>query len=591
MASVPNVVEMGRFATFHRLQRRPRPTRRVRSVPVAWQEVVEGARMREVVDALVRNRYRTELRGESWFVTATPAAYDAVAHEILWSCEGRVPAGAAGTAKIEGYNSIYQIELGALQPRGELYASVLPEQMMQVRSRKVRRVDAPEGATVSFSHPVWPEERVTRQMRDFSAEGVSFFSELEDVFHAGTVVQGVELTFPGHEPFVMDLTIRQIAAKDEDDRPFIGAEVKNADVRITAAWKQMAVKVLHPRIVRGLRHAGQIWDLYHRAGYFGLSDKVPEQFCKLRAPFERIVSGLERNPELGVHNAWTNAQGEVECTMAGLKTYRSSWLIFQLAKVSGNTSDGYTARQVLRDTNESVLEHAQQFDPNLRWFNVLLQVKKVWSRAAYMDVPRRLEREGKACIVRNHVLEVATAGWTPAVARDGLEIGEATQAEVMALATELENSRPVPYREGQDLTRWTMDLSAVKTAWTRAGFLRERRFLAARRDGKAVAVAVLETADEGMHLFRLLDNVRVFSLVEGGEQAFMSLVAASQSFFLERDRQAFVLYLEEDRAKPQAAELSGLTDLGLADLIIFSAEHMTEQIEFIHEVTAPRLND
>jgi hypothetical protein len=367
-----------------------------------------------------------------------------------------------------------------------------------------------------------------------------------------------------------------------------GVRLSSQDPKQLLRWRELMHTLLHPRIRRGAGLVRETWELYQRAGYLELSAKEPEQFTRIREPFERVAWLLDAAPEVGCHMAWQAESGAVEASMAGLKVYGASWLILQLAKVSGPTSDGVPSRRVLRDINEAVYEHAQHFDPDLRWMTMLLQVKRVWSRLAYFETPKRLELAGMACIVRNRVLELSTQPEPPAPAQPGLDLAPATPEEVDALVEHLARTRPKSYLEAQDLTRQTISMLNVRKAWGRAGLTRERQVLAARRDGKLVAAAILESADEGLHLFRLLDAVRLFTLAEGGERAFTPLLEAAREWYRARGRPAFVCYLEEDRPSPPPGELPRHADLGLADLCILPASHLPEQLEHIRHITAPR---
>jgi len=582
--TLSNVVPMeGRSSPYRRTLLPLRQRARGVSRPIVYKDVIDTpARIRELVDALARNGYRSYLRGEGF---TREAQLVSLSQDVLtWRVEAALPV-APVVAEISSYNSIYEMKLEALQAvQGDVYTSAIPSEITQLRHRKLRRVVAPSGMTVTYSFPGRPTKRMTREVRDFCAEGLCFVAEAGDMLSPGTRVK-TEISCPGYEPFFVNLEIRQSGF--DEDGPSHGTQIRFEDEASTLRWRMLTLEVAHPQVHRGARYAKDMWALYHRAGYFGLSDKVPEQFTKLQAPFEDVVKKLEAAPELGCHVARQTHDGATDCTMAILRTYASSCLIFQLAKVSGSSSDGSTSREILRDVTETVFEHAQTFDPQMRWLTALVQVKKVWSRSAYYDFPKRLESNTeKVCIVRNHVYEVPNQGWSPAPL-DGVEISEATAAEINVLVSHLETTRTPAYRESQDLTRWTLDLGAIRGAWNRAGLRRERHLLAARQGGKVVALAVLESADEGMHLFRLLDNVRLFGVAEGGEQTFPALIGAAQAWFGARSRDAFTCFIELDRPTPTPEALEGLVDMGQADFIALSSEYLTENLEHVHEITAP----
>ena len=108
----------------------------------------------------------------------------------------------------------------------------------------------------------------------------------------------------------------------------------------------------------------------------------------------------------------------------------------------------------------------------------------------------------------------------------------------------------------------------------------------ARRGGEPVAAAVLEDAEEGAHLFHLLDLVRVYPLAEGGEAHLGALLQAAREWYAGRGKRQFVCFLEEDVAPPEVPQ--GVQDLGVADMAIHSADLLPDLLEHIYEVTVPR---
>jgi hypothetical protein len=170
---------------------------------------------------------------------------------------------------------------------------------------------------------------------------------------------------------------------------------------------------------------------------------------------------------------------------------------------------------------------------------------------------------------------------------EGLEISPAKPAEIGGLLRFLARSRPRPYVEALDLVPERFDLASIKAIWGRAGLARERAVLIARRDQQPLAAAVVEAAEDGLHLFHLLDAVRLYPLAPGGEASFCSLLKEARSWYLRKGKEVFVCLLEGDTLLPTDL-LEGLRDLGLADMSILSAELLPELLEHIHAITVPR---
>jgi hypothetical protein len=207
------------------------------------------------------------------------------------------------------------------------------------------------------------------------------------------------------------------------------------------------------------------------------------------------------------------------------------------------------------------------------------------------DLPARYVESGQAAVVRFRAVEVACdahaeADRTPDCGL-GYEVGVATEEETALLLQEIARTRPKAYVEALDFVPERFELTEICEDWSLAGLGRRRAALVARRNGKPVAAAVLESADEGTHLFRLLDLVRLFPLAPAGEDANAALLDAARVWFRSMDKTSFVAYLEHDTPMPEAFT-STTRDLGLADYVVLSADLLPELLEHVVEVTAPR---
>lgn len=98
---------------------------------------------------------------------------------------------------------------------------------------------------------------------------------------------------------------------------------------------------------------------------------------------------------------------------------------------------------------------------------------------------------------------------------------------------------------------------------------------------------MLETGSEGLHVYGLLDLVRLYPLVEEGEIAFPSLLSAARGAFRGLGKARFVCFLEEGQALPESV-VDAAEDLGLADMVILGAQRLPELLENLFEVTARR---
>jgi hypothetical protein len=353
-----------------------------------------------------------------------------------------------------------------------------------------------------------------------------------------------------------------------------------------ASWRRLLDRLLFPATRAGSAWCEANWALYEATGYFDLSDKDPSQFRSQKEAYTATTRRLEAAGGLGCHAVWPRPDGTLQAAVSILKVYQGSWFGFQMAKIRGD-APGVASGRVLRDIHLHAYGQAQR-DPGLRWLIVYCQDKPIWSRLAHHDFPARHAPSERACVVRFRAVEVPCGG--PAFARaEGVDVGPATGPETAGLLRALRRLRPRPYLEALDLVPERFDLTGIKAAWAGADLARERLTLVARRDGEPVAAAVLEDAEEGLHLFRLLDLARLYPLAPGGEAHFGALLQEARGWYARRGKRQFVCFLEGDQAREGLAP--GMQDLGVADMTVLSADLLPDLLEHICEVTVPREKD
>ena len=549
----------------------------------ATREVIDGkARMRDVLGALARNGAQGVIRVGNFAVgRVMPTRIDG--DEIEWDLDGPEVSGPV-VIELTGYNSLFVIELTTEWCRHGALTTSMPTRIVRLRNRAHRRIPIAAGSFVEFEHPLWGDRKIRRAVRELSASGLSFATDpAEDLLYPGLLASNMELHSGGRTMRFLG-EVRSLLQSRDESPGACGLRVYPDSAVDESAWTELVEEQLHPTTRMGSSFCQATWSLYEKAGYFELSGKDPEYFDRLGTAFEVASRRIEDAPQIGCQVVWPNPDGQIEAAMSMLKVYSSAWLVFQLAKITGATRTGVSSRAVLRELHLHCYEHAQR-DPSLKWLIGIPQVKSVWSRIVHYDLPARHVAEGNASIVRFRAVEVKCEGELQLARR--LPTGLATAAEVDTMLSVLERTRPRPHLEALDLVPEAFDISNLEADWALAGFARRRAVLVARKDGVAIAAAILESADEGLHLYRLLDSVRMVSLVEGGTDAFGSLLAGAQDWFRKHDKPSFVAYLEDDVAIPEGCD--GIAqDLGLADFVVLSAELLPELLEHVVEVTAPR---
>jgi hypothetical protein len=549
------------------------------------REVVEGDRLRDVLDGLMRNAFEGTVRiGDYPVGRATLIA--SAGGPLRWRYAG--PA-LSGDVRIEipGYNSLFVADVFVMQCMHGMLGTSRPASVDRLRHRAHRRVPASDGLVVELNHPMWPALSFRRQVKEISAGGLSFVTDPdEDLLYPELLAEGATL-YAGDRALRFTGEVRSISERRGGCGEYCGMRLMPSSAEDESVWQDILDEHLYPQTRKGAAFSAPTWDLYDRAGYFSLSGKSQAEFGELRRAFENVSAKLDAAPHLGCQVVWSDHEPKVEAALSMLKTYSTTWFGYQMAKVSGETESGVPGRVVLRDIHLHCYEHAQR-DASMRWLIAIPQVKKVWSRLVHHDLPARYIASGQAAVVRFRAMEIACGEAEGAATDEAHDVGVATESEQALLLEEIARTRPRPYVEALDFVADRLDLAEITDDWGFAGLERRRTILVARRGGVPIAAAVLESAEEGSHLFRLLDLVRLFPLAaEADESAHAALLLAAREWFWRQGKAAFVAYLEDDLPLP--ARLASLaTDLGLADFAILAADLVPELLEHVVEVTTPR---
>lgn len=475
------------------------------------------------------------------------------------------------------FNSVFsfRIDRGAVQL--ESVIAPLPERVTRRRLRVHRRAPAPRGAVVALRHPCGASELV-RPLVDVSVGGFAFRLRSDDeAFAVGSALAGVVVTFPDRPPVHGRGEIRHA-----DGGRRCGVRFTPASHADREAWTAATDECLYANTRVADDAAKALWELYARAGYFELSGKNEEQFIARHEAFHAANRRLGHARGIGCQVVWPSTRG-VEAAVTMLKPYTRAWVGFQLARRRDGTP-GDEPRRILREVILHGYEYPQR-DPDFEWLVTWVQESGRFSRLLMHELTARYgKRDQLAAIVRFHALEAQTDR-TLAVPPADVEVGAPAPDELATALAAIRRTRPWPYVAAHDLTPERFDLAPVREAWRAAGLARERDVLIARRGGRVEAVAVLELAEDGVHLYALFDVVRLFAVTPGGAASFPWLLEAARRWYAARGKKTFVYFCEDD---PAPAVALGFADLGAADMTVLAAALLPEQLVHAWEITAPR---
>ncbi|WP_375769382.1 PilZ domain-containing protein [Archangium gephyra] len=555
--------------------------------PIWRERITRVDRIGRIFEALTARRCRGMARSAGGDVELVAALYDKYDGRVSWEVRGSLPP-VPFTLEVFGFSSVLHFRVEQAVYEDGLWGVPLPRELVRYRHRKLRRAPAGEGCTARFGHPLWPQVRVERELTDISYEGLSFATQPgEDLLYPGLVLPELEVGVAGKEPVRLRAEVRNITGTALGRR--CGMKVEPLGERELARWRELVEEQSHPNTrVSGDWNRGT-WDLFERSGYFRLSGKSPADFARMQAEYREAHEKLEGYRRLGYRVVRPMPSGDaVEASLSWLKPYSGSWLAHQLARHQPrNEKLRSTAREALRDVYLRGFEPAQT-DPEVKWFLAYCEANVRWVRFTAFDFAEWYQHTGQACMVPFRFMEAdARREWEMP---EGFSLGAPTEEEKAALFERLKETRPEAYREALDLVPERFGLESLKAKWAEAGMKRERDVLVARKDGRALAVGVLETAHVGLNLFHVLDGLRVISLVDEasaeGQEALLALLAGAAEWYRARGLNVFVHYVETEHTG--YTEKAKLVDLGEGRIWILSAQLLPDFIEHLCEATTPR---
>ncbi|MET0406373.1 MAG: hypothetical protein ABW123_28395 [Cystobacter sp.] len=514
---------------------------------------------------------------------------------LFWRCAEPLAHWAESGCDVEvvGYNSAYRMRLAAPVGRGEQWVTPLPERLWRVRHRWHRRVPAPPGLRVRFSHPLWAELGWReREAVDLSYSGLGLLGDAGDLLYPGLFLPlGLE-TARG-ERIDLRAEVRHVSVSS-DERRLCGLEVRPCSERDGMRWMKLVSQSLCPSTRTSEEWLEPLWDLYAASGYFNLAGKSAQHFGQLRLGFLDFNARAARLPHLSCQTVWPSERG-VEASLSALKPYQHAWMLHQLGRRPGKPVHAPEAPgQTLRDVYQRTVEHCQG-DPEFRWLFSYAESTVPWVRRTHVRFAERMADRGQVLMMNVRLMDVECSE-PSGLPRGDLEIGPASMGEKFLLAREIARTRPACYAEALDLTRECLELRGATRTWWEAGMQRERRILVARRGGLPLAALVLESGPPGANLFRLLDSARLFSLCAEGREAYVALLDEARGWFALRERTSFVYLCEDDGAYAQAARLHDDAStrpvlwLIAASLVPEFLEHLQEQSTGRPQSTSPAVS-
>ncbi len=493
--------------------------------------------------------------------------------------------------EIGGPLSLYRFSLECTVHAPALIVTPLPLVVLRVRSRREPRVQAPPRVFLRLAAGDGGDGWT---VRDVSRSGLSFAIDPGDAFAWAGAIADAVIEWQGRLRVCARVHVRHVSEHAKGEGRVAGAKLTFASPEDELHWSAEVDALLDPTTRSGGTWTRDLWELFESSGYFTLSRKSPADFARLRDAFAASSRKLARTPELGTQIVWPSARG-VEASASVIALNRSAVFLYHLARRSGAPPAGLTGRELVYAVHARALAwiHAR---PAVRWLVVWVQDVAQFSKRAHLDFIERNADGEIASVVKMRALEVpvhpptSEACRIPGSSPDSAiapewNVRDAAGSDAAAIASAARAHFPPSFVAAHALDA---PLELRVAAGDETSLRRGREVIVAERAGRLEAAAVLEWSEDGVHLFGLLDVLRVIAVGEAAAEAVPILVAHARRRFAHLGKSVFVFTCDPEW--PQAQWPEGSKDLGLTHCTVMSTDLVPALSEHAWEVImgAPR---
>jgi hypothetical protein len=543
-----------------------------RVIPVLREVMLSGSGCR------VLSPTRTPVEG----LTLRLAEVDSEKETLVWRVSGKLPPFPL-RVELPGYLSLFRCVFEEGDQQDTSLRTRIPLRIARLRHRRFARTPSQEHAQVKLLHPVWPELSIIGSLRNVSFRGLSFATHASPHgLFPGLTLPEFQVRWGDGREVGLSGSVRHVWMAQDESLCGIDLEFRSSQQR--RAWFDASAAILFPNTSGAAGREAKVWEVFAESGYFSIGGKGEQTFDQAQNAFRTAVTRLAAAPHLGCHVVWPSKRG-VDCVMTTLKAYTGTWTAYQLARRKELGDQAVAPETQLRE----IVLHGYHFacnDPGLAWFIAWIpdQVRFTWRLVGEL-AGRQNGTCGDVTVLPFRVYQIQTdQGSTPPDSE--VDVREATADEIDLLVARLADSWPSAYLESHDLVGGRVSLERLTNEWRAAGLRRARHVLVARRGGAILAAAVLELAEDGLHLYGLFDVMRVYALDGTVDESLPSLIAAATEWYRSQGKTRFV-YFSEQSNEPRS-QLGAFRDLGPARLVVLAASLMPEQLDQAFEVTAPR---
>ncbi len=542
------------------------------------EPIDDGEEVKNLLAYFAREGGQARVRGHDPTVRVRIVGLDEAGHTLLLDASHAELDADVVTLELDDAHMVYAFTVRRLF--GDWTRVPIPNRVIKLRRRAFRRVAAPLNLRISLLGLDGVSVRAEARVHDLSRRGLSFdVHASNEGLEVGERLRARLRDGEGRSGRVTAI-VRSQRAHGELTR--VGILLEDIDQDASSLLTHHLERALYPSTHR---QAVDVWDVHTSSGYLSLSGKQPAEFERLRHAYLDATRKLEHAPSVASVAYWPS-EGRTDATISHFKVFQSSWLVCQLSKRKGEETNP-ESRRGLREMYLRIYESAHA-DPDTRWLLTYIQdAAPSWSRKVHVGVPERFTHNGDGCLVPFRALETdVRVGFSAPSSAADVRVVDADPALGAAVMRDLHRLRPAQYLDALDFTEERWSLSVPRARWNAAGLARERHVLVAMDGETRVAMAVLELAEPGVHLYGLLDCLRLYPLRPSGARAFPQLLARAHHWFHAHGRDQFA-YMEEWPGSLPVFDL-GFRDLGGATLTMLSIDRLPELMQRVADLSSQR---
>ena len=448
-----------------------------------------------------------------------------------------------------------------------------------IRKRQLRRIPIPSGVSAEAYNS--SGERFKLELIDISFHTVTVrINRSIKALQPGVRIPDLAVTWKGGPTLRLEAYIQR--RHDSNLRGFDLVEIELIDSSHLdyERWHREVEMLAYSTTQSSGHDYESLWELFEESNYFDLSGRDREglDFQTLRSAFEDSYRKIETAPEVGILVSF-RGPSQIEATLTGLRVWSKSWLGLHMARRAARPLANADSAPLL-NVHFHVYEQAGA-NPNIDWMIGYVRDDSSFSKVLHRDYV--LSVPG-ACAVPFEVWKIClpkSGGYPRSF------VSEATRDQVVESLIKLQNQRPRAYLESYDLLPETFEQTALRASWSSNGLLRERTALIATEEHtRIVALAVLDAVADGLHLYGMLDAVRLYELEPGGSRHFPELLYVASDWFHDLGKTSFVCFDENDH--PEIIRTVGAKSLGTGLVTLLPRTETPGLLERLSELTAPK---